>query len=432
MDGRTPYFVLRTPFFLWYNTAMITLTEQTKRILFIAFFIAFSIGTGYALYYFFFRSAVPPPTTPQTQVDYSGTLGTAGPRGDIIPGATTDSSGLPISPDQGVETSITGSTDVTLLRDAVTQAISPSPNGDTRYYNPEDGRFYKINDDGTLTLLADKQFFNVQSIDWGNSADEAILEFPDGSNVYYSFEDQRQVTLPSHWSDFEFAPKDDQVVAKSMGLDEGNRFLITSSPDGNEATAIYHMGANADLVVPSWSPNNQVVAFARTGAPQPDNAEQIYLLGKNHENFNALTVPGRGFIPNWSATGKRLLYSVYHERDSNKPMLWIADAMGQDIGKNRQKLNLMTWADKCVWSTDDEMFCAVPVDLPTGAGYDQSKFAEIPDNIYYINLKTALSKKINTPDQNHPVSQPVLSQDKTKLLFTDSVTGKLYSYSLNY
>jgi Tol biopolymer transport system component len=411
---------------------MLTLTENTKRLLFIGFFIIFSIGTGYALYYFFFRPSTPTIETP-TQEDYAGNLNQAGQRGPVTPSQETGGSTLPGA---GTNVSTTAPVqeagEVTLLRDAVTQAVSPSSKGGTRYYNPEDGRFYRINDDGTLTLLSDRQFINVENVSWGKSSDEAILGFPDGSNIYYNFEDQQQTSLPSHWSDFDFAPQDQSVVAKSIGLDEGNRFLITSEPDGNGATAVYHMGQNADLVIPSWSPNNQVIAFSRTGAPQADNAEQIYLLGKNHEDYKALTVPGRGFVPNWSTSGKRLLYSVYHERDNDRPMLWVSEASGQDIGKNRQKLNLMTWADKCVWSNDNEIFCAVPIDLPAGAGYDKSRFTDIPDNVYYINLETGLSKKINSTDQNHPISQPVLSQDHSKLIFTDSITGKLYSYKLTY
>ncbi|MDD5438047.1 MAG: hypothetical protein PHC70_02795 [Patescibacteria group bacterium] len=411
---------------------MITLSEKSKRLLFIGFFIIFSIGTGYALYYFFFRPTAPPVEV-QTPEELAGTLGSSGQRGATTPSQEPGSSTLPSAATEP-GTAEAGQTqgDVTLLRDAVTQAVSPSSKGGTRYYNPEDGRFYRINDDGTLTLLSEKQFVNVDNVSWGNSSDEAILGFPDGSNIYYNFEDQSQVTLPSHWTDFDFAPQDNEVVAKSIGLDEGNRFLITSEPDGNGATAVYHMGQNADLVIPSWSPNNQVIAFSRTGAPQADNAEQIYLLGKNHENYKALTVAGRGFVPNWSTSGKSLLYSVYHQRDNNKPMLWVSDASGQDIGKNRQKLNLMTWADKCVWSNDTEIFCAVPIDLPAGAGYDESRFSDVPDDIYYINLETGLSKKISAPDQNHPVSQPVLSQDHSKLIFTDAVTGKLYSYNLKY
>lgn len=410
---------------------MITLTENTKRLLFIGFFILFSIGTGYALYYFFFKPAAPV-TQVQTPEGLTGALGQSGPRGATTTSEVTGGATLPQAGGAAPTTGAAAQVDVTLLRDGVTQAISSSPKGDTRYYNPEDGRFYRINDDGTLTLLSDRQFVNVDTVSWGKSVDEAIMGFPDGSNIYYNFDDQRQVTLPSHWTDFEFAPQDQQVVAKSVGLDEGNRFLITAQPDGNEATAVYHMGENADLVIPSWSPNNQVIAFSRTGTPQADNAEQIYLLGKNHENFKALTVPGRGFVPSWSPTGKLLLYSVYHERDNDKPMLWVSEASGQDIGKNRKKLNLMTWADKCVWSNDKELFCAVPIDLPIGAGYDESKFSDIPDDLYYINLDTGVSKKINSSDQNHPINQPVLNQDHTKLVFTDAVTGKLYSYNLKY
>lgn len=413
---------------------MLNLTENTKRILFVIFFVVFSIATGYALYYFFFRPLAGPPPS-QEPPSYTGELGSSGPRGDIIP--VQDDYGM-LTPadtitDGGEQPDVTQiSSNVSLLRDAVTQAVSPSTDGNPRYYNPEDGRFYKINADGSITLLSSRQFFNVDNVSWGNTKDEAILEFPDGSNIYYSFDDQRQVTLPQHWEDFNFSPKDSQVVAKSIGLDENNRFLITTSPDGNEATALYNLGKNALDVIPSWSPNNQVIAFSKTGTPQPDNGEQIYLLGKNNEKPSALTVPGRGFVPNWSPTGKKILYSVHHQRDGERPMLWISDASGQDVGRNRQKMNLMTWADKCVWANDKELFCAVPVELPIGAGFERKPFLVIPDDIYYINLDTGISKKISTPDQNRPVSQPIINQDMSTLIFTDSVTGKLYSYKLNY
>lgn len=413
---------------------MLNLTENTKRILFVVFFVLFSIATGYALYYFFFRPLAGP-APGQEPPGYTGELGTSGPRGDITP--VQDDYGMLTPADTVTEAGEQPGTeqispDVSLLRDAVTQAASPSADGNTRYYNPEDGRFYKINADGSITVLSSRQFFNVDNVNWGNTADEAILEFPDGSNIYYSFDDQRQVTLPQHWEDFNFSPKDSQVVAKSIGLDENNRFLITTSPDGNEATALYNLGKNAQDVIPSWSPNNQVIAFSKTGSPQPDNGEQIYLLGKNNENPAALNVPGRGFVPNWSPTGKKILYSVHHQRDGERPMLWISDASGQDVGRNRQKMNLITWADKCVWANDKEIFCAVPIELPIGAGYERSPFLGIPDDIYYINLDTGVSQKINTPEQNRPVSQPIISQDLSTLIFTDSVTGKLYSYKLNY
>ena len=415
---------------------MITLTENSKRIIFVVFFVLFSLAAGYALYYFFFRPTAPPGAE-ALPAGYEGQFGQAGPRGTVTTTQPTGPGTLPVAGgtaggETGAAAVATGPSDVAVLRDSVTQAVSPDSKGNMRYYSPDDGRFYRINPDGSLALLSDKQFFDVQTVSWGNVSDEAILEFPDGSNVYYSFDDQRQVELPQHWTDFTFAPKQEEIVAKSIGMDVNNRFLITSKPDGNEATAVYHMGTNADLVIPSWSPNNQVIGFSNTGEAQPDKAQQIYLLGPNHEQYKALTVPGAGFVPNWSPTGKRLLYSVYHERDDNKPVLWVSDASGQDIGRNRQRLNLMTWADKCVWATDSSLICAVPVALAKGAGFDRNAYSDTPDDIYSIDLQSGASKKINTPDQNYPVRSPVLSQDKTKLMFTDAVTGKLYSYTLHY
>ena len=413
---------------------MITLSEQTKKILFAAFFVVFSIGTGYALYYFFFRPVVVPVSTETPQDQYGGELGAAGQRGQVT---STTPGGEGTLPTAGTTAGTTGAqtatapTDVSLLRDSVTQATSMGPDGSTRFYDPATGKFYRVNPDGSITELSARQFYNVEQISWGNTQNEAILQFPDGSNIYYDFDNQRQTTLPAHWEDFHFAPNSSDVVAKSMGLDQDNKFLITAKADGTEQTALYHMGDNADLVTPSWSPNNQVVGFSQTGDPQPDNGQAVVLLGKNHEEFKSLKVPGRGFQPLWSPSGKQLLYSAYHDRDQMKPMLWVSDASGDDINNNRRRLNLNTWADKCAWQDEKTLICGVPQYLPMGAGLDESSADGIPHDVYLVDLISGISKKISSDDQTHALRKPILSTDGTKLTFTDAVTGKLYSYTLH-
>ena len=411
---------------------MIYISERTKKILFIVFFVIFSVGTGYALYYFFFRSTIQI-NTPSANQNYSGQLGQAGTRQPGQTSQPSSSTGLPeaSSTNQaGTEQPTSQSTDVSLLRDSVTQAVSATTQGKTRFYDPTTGLFYSLNADGTTTQLSDRQFSGVQKVDWGKNSDQAILEYPDGSKIHYDFETQEQTSLPSHWQDFDFSPDDSQMVAESVGLDENNRFLINADPNGNEVTALYNLGNNASLVIPSWSPNNQILGFSRTGEPQPSDGEQILMLGKNHENFKALNVPGQGFQGNWSPQGKQLLYSVYSSDNNYKPEIWISDASGDAIGNNRKRLHLNTWANKCTWQDEQSLICAVPVDLPSGAGYDPDSFSAIPDDIYKINLTTGISKKINTEDQNHAVSNPILSENGTKLVFTDSADGKLYSYTL--
>lgn len=408
------------------------MSDRAKKIIFAVVFVILSIAIGFGLYVFFFKPLAAPTPTPAAP-GVTGGLPTAGPGGPrpgetVTPGTLQPGAPIPLAP--GATTTVAPSK-TTLLRDGVTQAVTAGTGGkDARFYNPEDGRFYRVNADGTVSLLGDKQFFNVDTVSWGRRDDQAIIEFPDGSNVFYDFNAKRQVTLPKHWEEFSFSPDDQRVAAKSVGLDPSNRFLIVSKADGNEAQAIEPLGKNGDKTIVGWSPNNQVIAFAKTGRPQADGAEEIYLVGENHENFKSLIVPGRGFEPNWSPTGQQILYSVYHERDNLKPSLWVSGGAGDNVGESRRGLNLNTWADKCVWRDENELICGVPQALPTGAGLQPNQFASVPDDIYRVDLRTGVSTKINDPDQTHPVRQPVLSADKSKLIFTDAVTGRLYSYDL--
>ncbi|MCR4278354.1 MAG: hypothetical protein NUV81_00400, partial [bacterium] len=320
---------------------------------------------------------------------------------------------------------------VTLIQDTVTQAVSLTTDGNgARFYNPEDGRFYRVLADGNIDRLGDKQFFNVENVSWGNKSDRAVLEFPDGRNVIYDFDSSRQTTLPQHWADFEFSPNDENIISKSVGLDERSRFLIVTNANGGEARAIESIGSNQDLIHSSWSPNNQIVAYSLTGNPQPDGAQQVFFVGENHENFKSLIAPGRGFIPNWSPTGKQILFSVYHERTDLKPEIWIAGGSGDDIGENRRSLKLNTWADKCVWEDETAIICGVPQSLDFGAGLAPQNFRSNPDDVYRIDLKSGIASKISTPDQIFPIRQPILPSDKSKLIFTNAVTGRLYEYEL--
>jgi hypothetical protein len=100
------------------------------------------------------------------------------------------------------------------------------------------------------------------------------------------------------------------------------------------------------------------------------------------------------------------------------------------MGQNRRRLNLNTWADKCTWASESEIYCAVPQGLPSNSGLQRNLFATLPDDIYRINLASGVSTKINLPNQNRPVRQPVLNADQTKLFFSDAETGQLISYDL--
>lgn len=303
-----------------------------------------------------------------------------------------------------------------------------SPDGTLRYYDKDSGQFYQVTKDGQSRLLNDKVFTDVQKITWSGSAQKAILQYPDDSKILYDFTTNKQVTLPSHWKDFNFAPNSDQVVMKSMGLDTDNRWLAIANPDGSGARAIEPMGEEDASVFPMWSPNNQVVAL-HTKYINADNQE-LYFIGQNQENFKSAVVAGAGFQGQWTPQGNKILYSAYSANSDYKPELWIMGAEGDNIGSNRTALNLQTWASKCVVSSDSEAYCAVPKELPEGAGVVPEIAATTPDTLYKINLDTGVKLKMAETVDNLTMDNLIVSEDGKYLFFTDHATGRLNKIQL--
>lgn len=406
-----------------------------KRLLLIAGFIAVVLLLAYGLYFFFFRRptteqiATPPGTQVPGQLPSGGVAGsrptsTAG----TGPGSLPQAGG--VVPQLGQLPGTPSPSRVSVLRDEVTSEVSSSPEGGVRAYNPLDGRFYRIRDDGTTELLSDEVFYNVDQVDWANRSDKAILTYPDGSNVYYDFGSDRQTTLPKHWEDFAFSPQDEKIVAKSLGNSESNRFLVIANPDGTGAQAVEDLGDNQDKVTPNWSPNNQVIAFSNTGEALGYDRQSVLLVGQNHENFKALVVEGRGFIPKWSPTGASLLYSVHSSSNGYRPTLWVSAASGDTVGEGRRNLQLQTWADKCVWQSDNVLYCAVPTQLGEGAGLQRELFSTVPDAIYRIDLGTGQAVSLGVPEGNPAIRDLLVSQDGRALYFTDRATGNLIRFGL--
>ncbi|MCX6779957.1 MAG: hypothetical protein NT034_02120, partial [Candidatus Magasanikbacteria bacterium] len=287
-----------------------------------------------------------------------------------------------------------------------------------RYYNNSDGKFYHLTSDGQIKPLSDQTFYNVNKVTWANKNDKAVLEYPDSSKIIYNFEKQKQTTLPKHWSDFSFSPDSSQLAAKSIGLAPENRWLVTVNDDGTGTNLVEPMGENADKVQIDWSPSRQTVGFSQTGEALGAERQEILFVGLNHENFKSAIVEGRGFDPAWSPTGQKLLYSVYSSRSDFKPELWITDSYGDSIGNNRQLLQLNTWADKCTFSDDNTVFCAVPRDLPQGAGILPEVAANSTDDMYKIDLKTG-SKTTLPLDGNYNIKNITYDKNKNKVYFTN-------------
>lgn len=409
--------------------------SRFKKVFLILGFLALVIGIGYLLWNFFFKPAAVTPiatTTPGTigglptpgiSTSTGGIIGAGG----ILPGGITIPAEVPT--EGGVSAIATGGV-------TRTRAITTSPtlgstltgDGKVQYYNQNDGKFYRLDDKGNLITLSDRVFFGVDDVVWAPDKNQAIIEYPDGNKILYNFQNGSQVTLPAHWQDFSFSPDSNQIISKSLGLDVENRWLVVSNNDGSEAVALENIGANDKTVQVGWSPNRQIVATYTQGLDF--NRQEVFFVGLNGENFKSTIVEGRGFQSQWSTTGDKLLYSVYSTATDLNPQLWIVGGSGDNIGQGRQSINLNTWAEKCTFASNNEVYCAVPQTLEKGSGLFPELADKSHDNLYKINLTTGTQELIAIPDGVYNISDVMVPADKSDLYFTDKTTGQIYQIDL--
>ncbi len=409
------------------------MSPVVKKILLGLLLMMVATGIGLALYFLFIRTnniANVGGNIPAPKTSGGNTLPTAGNRGVFVPNTSTPSTpgGLPVAgftpgaeqPSYFVATPVTK-----INSDYATNVSLNTSASELRYYNAGDGKFYRVNPDGSVTALSDQIFYNAQKTTWAKTKNEAIIEFPDSSKVVYNFDTRKQTTLPNHWQDFSFSPDGSKIAAKSIALSPENRYLVTTRDDNTGTSLLAPMGNNADKVIVDWSPSNQAVALSRTGDPQGFERQEIYVVGLNQENFKSLIVEGTGFRSSWSPTGKKLLYSVHSERSDYKPELWITSAYGDDIGANRKMLQINTWADKCTFGDDTTLFCAVPRDLPSGSGMIPELANGTYDDIYKIDLTTGLKTPLPL-DSPYRINSISFDAKQKKLFFTDANQSGLF------
>ncbi|MDD4607450.1 MAG: hypothetical protein PHS07_03965 [Patescibacteria group bacterium] len=324
-----------------------------------------------------------------------------------------------------------GLTQVNSVSDQTARESSLNKSGDLRYYNPDNQQFYKIDKNGQAKSLSDMKFYNVENVTWSPKQDQAIIEYPDGSQIYYDFDKNQQVTLPQNWYDFSFSDAGGQIGFLTESDNSDKRWLGVANPDGSGAKPLEPLGNNQDKVIVDLSPNNQMVAFSRTGDAAGRWRQEVLLIGYEGENFRSLMVEGRGFEPLWNNSGTQVLYSAYNNTNNYNPNLYIVGAQGDEIGRNHTNLNLNTWAHKCTFSGDNHVvYCAVPKNLPEGAGLFPEMADDIADDFYKIDLTTGMKSIIANPAESVNVENIMLSVDGKYLYFQDNFSGKIKSIQL--
>lgn len=404
------------------------LPERAKVILRVIalFVVAGAIGTG--LYFLFFASKPSvietPDETPSTgnggslpsSPDAENGGNTGG--GTETPGDSGTGS-LPSSPvaDGGPTTNY-------ILTTSAVVAPTVTGSGTVAYYDPGDGHFYTIDRNGSAKLLSDASFAEAESVTFSDSADEAVIEFPDGSNVAYNFNTGKQVSMPSHWEDFAFSGDGTSIATKSVAADPSARALVITSADGSTTKVVAALGSNQNLVDANMSPDGSVVAFSKTGdSGSAFGQQEIYMIDQEGNASGVLLVNGSNFTARWSPDSGHILYSVADASDDYRATLWYADKDGDRKTGTRQAVGLRTSADKCTFASNTTVYCAAPKEMPADGGASPSLITA-NDDVYRIDLNTLRVTLVATPSVATRMSNLSVGQNGSTLYYTDK-SGRL-------
>lgn len=415
------------------------MSSRLKLTLEILGFLAVAVIIGWGIWFVFFRT----PAVPTEEEDTAGEQGRLPAIGEGFGGRTLtegeDQSLRTLGPSP--EKPGPAEPDVVAAGGRTqTQAISgrrsefPALAGNNfNYYDPATSQFYRLGSSGGEPIaLSSEKFPVVQNATWSSAGDKAILEFPDGSNIYYDFTSKEKATLPRLAQQFSFAPGDGQLAYKYIGASEDDRWLVTSDVKGQNQKIIEPIGDEAPHVKVDWSPNGQVLATFREVSSSA--GDEVFFIGQNGENFLSLQTNGLGFKGEWSPSGKQILYSVYSSKTGYNPFLHIAGAEGDDVGAANRSLNIQTTPDKCAFAGETTVYCAAPRFLPEGSGIYPELGQDSTDLIYKIDLINNLSTLIAFPESAQGLEMSIdkmfVSSDENQLFFTDRETGRIQAIRL--
>jgi hypothetical protein len=390
---------------------------------------------GFIIYWVFFRSLLQPT---EQQVNINGQLYNINQLPQIIDnfnGIIPENANITLPTVDPVANG--GNTLSQTIYNNDAQAVTLSGDGSSvQYYDPITDQFYTIDANGNITLLDEAKFPGVVDVTWSNESDKAVLELEDGFKVLYDFTQDKQYTLNKDMNEFDFAPNDNQLSFKYTPVNEEERWLGVANTDGSGALGIEPLGDNEELVNAQWSPSGQSVGVMHEYID--DQRQRVIPLGFKGENFKQFLVSGRGFDYRWTTDGQQMLYSVYSADSNYNDTLYLVDSLGDQIGQNNHALGLNTSVDKCTFTDNgDAVYCAVPVDPPTGGGIAPATLNQVPHDIYRVNLVTGQTEKIASPadtrgetDLEAP-STLVVDEAENVLYYREAVTGHLRRILLN-
>jgi len=333
------------------------------------------------------------------------------------------------SSNQSSDTSIQGR----LLAISEEPILSPSTDGKkVKYYSVNNGNLFESNLDGSELIRTSSIVLNnlIKAI-WSPQKDKVITIFNENglANKYfydYNTNISTQLSMDMRW--ITWSPNQDKIAYQYYNSQTGDNNISISNPDGSDWSIVFQTRMK-DLIV-EWPDQSKL--SIRT---KPSGLTQgvVYVIDLTTNDFQKIINETYGLTALWSPLGNKILYSETNNEGKDLK-LKIMDLEKQTISE----LNIITLAEKCVWSQDNRtIFCAVPKIIPSASilpdDYYKRKIS-FDDSLWRINIETEEMTKIfetqGLGTKFYNAKELLLAPLENYLLFVNQKDGLLYSLKL--
>ena len=219
---------------------------------------------------------------------------------------------------------------------------------------------------------------------------------------------------------------------------------LSWSPDGKSLTYALAQNSRLNLITTDSSGKNPKTTYSTPlldaqiswisadkisfqTAPSGLALGHLFTLFKNSKSFNKTAGPFYGLTSLWSPNGTKVLLSVTDNAGKN-----LKTAVEDAVGKIGPGLGIKTLAEKCVWASASELYCAVPkIIFPETIWPDDYLQGKIntADSIIYLNPDKKEQREI-LEEQNFDITNLLVSKNNDYLFFVDRITGSLWALQL--
>lgn len=290
------------------------------------------------------------------------------------------------------------------------------------FYKKNGGDFISLDFNGfNKETLSEITIVGITKVIWSPQKDRAAVFYIDQDTLkgFIHIGTSSVAVLPKNLKSFSWSPIGNSLTYLISEDDEAQ--LITANSSARNQRIIFRTPLTDAQI--TWASPNTIAFNTLPSAVAPG---YIFTFSPKTGVFKKIIGPLRGLMSLWSPSGSKVLIS--HISNGLKPKLELRDANGKSIFE----INISTIAKKCIWTSENIIYCAVPSELGNRTVWpDDYLSGEIntSDKLIRIDLENK-EYEIVFESRGFDMSELNVSKDDKYLFFVNRKDGSVWRLKL--